>query len=284
MEHAKTILSFIPSIVTSSLFLVLALWKADVWISDAGAKRLYGAISRAVSTPQDSEIRNTLESLLDHYFSPDNGWLKFLKNVFILTLTSLIFLLGIYVTKTPSLVEQIFSTGFLSQFFGNGFVVTFFVNCFIFSQYKRLIKSFVSGSVIHNIALIGLDIVLKSIIFIILTLFTYYVFVLAFDSFGGDIRSVPKVAATTILHAVRFQSLTSVYLYSLVLSSFPIFVIVLIKLMLFSTTFAKLVQAFFFWLPFEGKPLRAISVVFSVLAAIFALAFSLLLSWGTQIS
>lgn len=282
MDQVKAILSLVPSVVTSSLFLALALWKADVWISDAGAKRLYGAISRAVTTPQDSEIRTTLESLLDHYFSLENGWPKFLKNVLVLTLTSLIFLLGVYVAKTPDLAEQLLTKGFLRQFFGNGFVVTFVVNCFLFSQYKRFIQSFVSDSVLHNIALIGLDIVLKAIMFIVLTLFTYFVFALTSDAFGANIRAVPKVAATTILHAVRFQNLTSVYLYSLVLSSFPIFVIVLTKLMLLSPGFAKVIQAIFFWLPFEGKPLRAIAVVFSVLAAMFALAFALLLSWGSR--
>jgi hypothetical protein len=47
--------------------------------------------------------------------------------------------------------------------------------------------------------------------------------------------------------------------------------------------FARLIQTVFFWLPFEGKPLRAIAVVFSLLAALFALAFVLLLSWRSRV-
>ena len=163
------------------------------------------------------------------------------------------------------------------------FVVTFLVNCFVFSQYRRLLQSFVSDSVPRNLVLVGLDILLKATIFIVLTIFTYLVFAVTSDAFSANTRLVPGVAARTILHAIRFQNLTSVYLYSLVLSSFPVFVVVLAKLMLLSPGFARAIQAIFFWLPFEGKPLRAIAVVFSVFAALFALTFALLLSWASRL-
>lgn len=279
MEILKEASTFLSGFVIATSALALALWKADALISDAGAKRLYGAINQTLQAPRDSKIARTLESLLDHYFSLNAGWPTFLKNVFILTLCTLVALLCIYVVKTPELAGQLLTKRFLRQFFGNGFVVTFAVNCVAFSQYKRLTTSFVTDSLPRNLAFIGLDFLLKAFTFVVFTLLTYFVFALATDAFSKNVPDVPRVAATTILLALRFENLTGVYVYSLVLSSFPIFVVVIVKLMLVSPTFAKVVQQIFFWLPFENKPIRATTLVLAIFASLFALFLVLLTAW-----
>ncbi|MHA6162009.1 hypothetical protein [Pseudomonas sichuanensis] len=277
MDVIDVILSSVPAALASSVGLALALWNADKLISAAGATRLYGAISQTLNAPETSEVRTVLESFLDCYFSPGGGF-RFFLNVLILTLASMIFVLALYSAHTPGMSEALTTRGFIAQFFGNGFLVTFIVNCVVFSQYKTLTNLFVINSILRNMLTIFFDITIKAVLFTTLTLATYMGFTLISGAFGGNIESLPKIVATTIIQALQFKNLTSVYIYSLTLSSLPVFVVVLIKLMILSPGFAKAIQATFFWLPFEGKPIRAVAVVFSALAALFALAFYILLS------
>ena len=96
----------------------------------------------------------------------------------------------------------------------------------------------------------------------------------AVASKGTAIRAVP----ITIREALYFRNLTSVYIYSLLLSSFPIYVAVLVKLLAVSPKFAKVTQRALFFFPIAEKPLRAAAIVFALFAGVFCLALSAMVS------
>lgn len=64
----------------------------------------------------------------------------------------------------------------------------------------------------------------------------------------------------------------------MVLSSVPIYLVVLIKLMTQHPGFAKSIQHMIFFLPVKEKPIRAAAVLFSALLASFGLVLTALLA------
>lgn len=272
-----------PSLLQSA-FVPVALvgvtfWNSDKAISEAGAKTLYQAIEHTAANPETSRIALAIEDFLGQWLSPRNGWPLFLCTVLVLTVVSLLIVLAAYTYRMSGLFQQLLTKGFLLQFLANGFVVTFLVNCFVFSQYRHLLDSFARGSTARNLAPILLDLVTKAVLFIGLTAVTYALFALFTNAFRGDLMSAMGAVPVTIRDAVLFRNLTSVYIYSLALSSFPVFIVVMIKLMVASPGFSRFVQALFFWLPMQDKPFRLASCVFALFAALLALVFSMLLWW-----
>lgn len=280
MDYQAHLPTLLQTALTPAVLIGVTLWNSDKALSEAGAKALYQAIEHTAQDPKNSQATQALESFLDQYFSSNNGWFTFLASVFLLTTISLVIVLAVYTYRMSGLFVQLMTSGFVLQFIGNGFVVTFIVNYFILSQYRHLLGSFVADSTARNLSLVLLDLVTKVVLFIVLTALTYALFASLGNAFHGDVLSALGSVPITIREAILFRNLTSVYIYSLILSSFPIFVVVIVKLMIAGPNFSTFVRRILFWLPLKDKPIRVATCVFALLAATLSLIFSLLLWWA----
>jgi hypothetical protein len=251
--------------------LVAMFFGADSLLGKDASKALSDAIDDVSKNPNDSRAAKAFEKFLDDNFSPKNGVGGFLSSVFLLTVFSLLFFLALYTARMSNLFDQLLTKGFLTQFIGNGLVITFAINCYVFSQYKNLLSVFARASIGRSILWILSDICVKCILFIGLTTLIYVIFALTTNAFHGSATAAIKAAPVTIWNALFFENLTSVYLYSLLLSSVPVYLVVIIKLMIHNESFYKIVQRTLFLLPIKEKPIRAAACVFAGLLALFGL-------------
>jgi hypothetical protein len=279
MDQQGPVLTLLQNALTPAVLIGVTLWNSDKALSEAGAKALYQAIEHTTQNPRTSEVARALESFLDQFFSPRKGWPTFLASVLVLTVVSLLIVLAVYTSRMSGLFDQLLTRGFIVQFIGNGLVVTFVVNCVVFSQYRHLLASFAVDSTARNLGLVLLDLLAKAVLFIALTAVTYVLLATLGDAFRGDALAALGAVPITVREAVLFRNLTSVYIYSLILSSFPVFVVIVVKLMIASPAFSAFVRKLFFWLPLKDKPLRLATCAFAVFTGLFVLVFSLLLWW-----
>ena len=257
---------------------VLVFYKADDVLSKDAAKAIGDAIKEAAATPNDSKWAIALDQFLNDMFPPAGQPGKFFMSVLLFTTLSLLFFLAVYTSKMTGLISQLLTQGFLLQFIGNGLLVTLAINWFAYSQYRNLIASFNAGSMGQNIAWILADLFTKAILFVGLTAVIYLVFTLLFGAFRGDVSDALHSVPITIREAIYFRNLTSVYIYSLLLGSFPIYIAVIMKLLAINPAFARVTQKVLFFFPIAEKPIRAAAILFAVLSGAFCLALSVLIS------
>lgn len=263
--------------IVPAVILGLALWNADSALSKAGAQALYMGIRRTVDNPSESAVSRGIGEFLKEYFPGHLSPGKFFRNILLLSVSSVLVVLAIYTYKTPGMAQQLVTVGFLRQFIGNGLVVTFLVNCFTFAVYPYVLNAIADGSVAKNCGVIVIDILAKVALFVALTAVTYVGFTLLGLAFNGNIMQAFSAIPPTLLGAISFSNLTAVYLYSVLISSFPVFVVIFIQLMVKHPGMSKLMRKVLFWLPFDEKPIRAISVLFAVFFGMFSFALSLVL-------
>lgn len=263
---------FAPSLV------MLLFFGADSLVGTEASKALSQAIREVAAQPQDSKWQTALGDLLTEYFPPKGNPGKLVLSVFVLTSISLSFFLAIYAARTPGLFSQLASRGFLAQFFINGFLITFLVNCVAYMTYRELLSAFAANSLVRNLLWIAGDFCAKAILFIALTAAVYVSFAVTTNAFRGSAVSALGAVPVTIHEALFFRNLTSVYIYSLLLSSFPIFIAFVVKLLVLSPAFARVAQRALFFLPIAEKPIRAAAMIFAFFAALFCVILSALVA------
>lgn len=276
MSNLQIASSAIQALTAPGMILAM-FFGADSLLGKDASKALSEAIDDVAKNPSNSKAARSLEIFLDDNFSPKNGVGNFLLSVFLLTVASLLFFLALYTARMTSLFDQLLTKGFLAQFIGNGLIITFAVNCFVFLQYKNLLSVFVRASLLKNILWIFSDICLKLGLFTALTAVIYAMFAIFTDAFHGSVLTALGAVPITIWRAFFFENLTSVYVYSMLLSSVPVYLVVIIKLMIHSEAFYKFVQRLLFLLPVKEKPVRAATVIFSGLLGAFAAIASAML-------
>ena len=249
-------------------------WKADNLISKSGKDLLEKLVKESIKDPERSELRQVLITFLKQYFSPTLPAHTFIANVALFTIASMAILLVIYVSRTNGFFEQLESEPyalrlFLTQFFLNGFIVTYFVNHISFFVYSILIERIDLSAPNWNSTIIVSDVLAKISLFILASMASYVSFSVLAGSFGGNPVVAAKATVPTIAQGLRFENLTGVYLYSVAISSFPIFLISLINLLVANHSLRSFVSRFFFWLPFEGRPMRSVAVVLGIFAVVF---------------
>lgn len=262
---------FAPALV------VMLFYKADGILSSGASKALTEAINDVTNKPTDSRWSRAIDEFLSENFPPKGNPGKFWLSVFVLTAVSLFFLLSIYASQMTSLVDQLLTKGFIQQFLGNGLVIVFIINALAYAQYRHLLGSFSADSLGKNLLWIFADFCAKAILFVVLTAIIYMAFALTTGAFTGSIESALRSVPITIRDALFFRNLTSVYIYSLLLSSFPIFVAIIVKLLILSPSFAKFAQRVLFFFPIAEKPLRASAIIFAAFSALFCLVMSIIL-------
>jgi hypothetical protein len=126
------------------------------------------------------------------------------------------------------------------------------------------------------------DVVIKVVVFIVLTAPIYVAYANTKGAFTGSTRIALAKVGPTILLAAKFQNLTAVYLYSLAISSLPLYLAALLRAMADHARFSAAVRSVFFWLPFNDKPVRALATVLGCFFALFAMTAGLFASAASR--
>jgi hypothetical protein len=259
-------------------------WKADGLLSDSGRKLIYSHITKIANEPTDPNLLETIKIFLGRYYARDIRPGTFFLYLFGFSSVSLIILLSIYIAQTDGLFVQLISdkfarATFFQYVFVNGFFVVLIVNFvgYFYDQYR-----FGSSTTLalRNVSKIFLaEIALKIILFVVVTAAVYVVLALLTDSFLSSPILALEAVPATILSAITFKGLTGVYLYSVAISSFPMFVIALIDFMGSHPRAAAAICGGLYFLDFENKPIRALSALLGTFLALFGfLSFAVVAS------
>lgn len=281
MATMQTFATVLASAGTPLLFVGLA-FSNDMLFSKATSDAITAAIRDVSADPAKSRWTADLQNFLAEYFPPRGQPGKFWTYVCAMSLVSMACVLAVYCSRMPDLIPQLTTPGFLGQFLFDGFVKVALVNAFAYRFQHHLIQSLVAGSTLANIALLLADAFCKALLFVALTLIIYVGYAHFRGAFGGDVMSAIKSVPITIQDAVRFHNLTGVYIYALPLSSFPIYLLIIMKLFVLHPGFARKTQRVIFFMPIAEKPIRAAALVFFVFASVFATAMALLVAYPAE--
>lgn len=212
--------SIFPASLFPAALVLLTFWGGDKVLSSAGAKKLYGYISQTVRKPEDSRIFSFVQNILDNNYSKKNGIFKLLRNIAIFSLVTMLVMLSVYAARQPAITEVLLTSGFLKQFFLNGFIVVFFVNLTTLVVYPYILNIISTSPLSKSFLFILFESLGKVLVFLLLTFLTWSYFAYVEDAFGGrGAKGALEAIPATLLFAIKFKNLTSVYLYSVAISS-----------------------------------------------------------------
>jgi hypothetical protein len=267
-----TILDFILAHASRAVgavaILVTTFWKGDDLISSDGRKLIAARINGVIAAPGEAAA---IEEMVRAYFSGRLPAVRFAANVMLFTISSMLLLLVIYIALTPNFLTSLINdpmqrSALFSQFFIDGLTKTFVANYVGFSIY-----SYRSERVDFDPAKsLFIDVVIKVVVFIALTAAIYVAYANVTGAFAGKTATALAAVGPTILLAAKFKNLTAVYLYSLAISSLPLYLAALARALSDYPRFAAVIGSLFFWLPFQDKPVRALATVLGCLFAVFA--------------
>jgi hypothetical protein len=268
------IIEHLARVIGSTAILVTTFWKGDDLISSAGRKLLAVRINAAIASPSRTEAK-VLSDVVRAYFAGNLPAWRFVLNVFVFTIASMLLLMLIYVPLTPGffsslLVDQLQRSEVVTQFLLDGLTKTFVANYVGFSIFAmRSVRDD-----FDPLKSLFVDIVVKILVFIAATAAIYVAYAHINGAFTGSARRALLAVGPTIVTAAKFQDLTAVYLYSLCISSLPLYLTALVQTMADHPGFSAAVRSIFFWLPFDEKPIRALAVVFGCFFGFFAVLAS----------
>jgi hypothetical protein len=278
MDGLSIIRNLIAQVSSSAVIVTIAsflFWKADNVLSDAGRKYLYEGILNIAKEPNNPRLQESIQHFLARYYSRNLSPLAFAGFLLAFSMASLLILLCIYIAVSPGLFEQLLiDSAARARFFGyltgNGLIVVLAVNFFgYFHDQYRLGKSDDPSLLdISHVFLTGM--LLKVSLFVVVTAAVYVAFATYGDSFLGSPMLALQSVPATILYGIAFQNLTGVFLYSTAISSFPIFIVALIRVLSSHPHIAAIAHATLFFLNFENRPIRALSVLLGIFLAFFA--------------
>jgi hypothetical protein len=273
-EYIDFFLSMLSGSGIVAGLIILFFWKADDLISKSGKEILEKYIGPTIFDLDRSEVRAILGGVLKNYFSGRLPFRRFVINVATLTLVSMIVVFAMYASSVQGFMSQLYTdpyalSVFAKQFVLDGFVVAFVVNYICFSVHGVVADKAQKLASDHGILLVAADVIAKISLFMLMTVISYAAFAYVSGSFGGNVGSAVDAAIPTIQMGLRFENLTSVYIYSVAISSMPIFLVALINILASHPTFARIVANAFFWLPFEGRPMRSVAVLLGIFVVVF---------------
>ena len=249
--------------------LAVTFWKGDDLLSNDGRKLIAARLEATMAEP--SQDAKGVSDLLRAYFSGRLPAWRFALNVLVFTLASMLLLMIVYVAITPGFFKSLVTdrqqlSAVVSQFLLDGLIKTFAANYIGFSIFAKRLEQ---GD-FDPLKSLFVDVIVKVVAFIAVTALIYQIYA-QMGSFTGSSQKALEAVRPTILAAAKFQNLTAVYLYSLAISSLPIYLAALLHAMAVRPRFSAAIQSMFFWLPFHDKPVRALAVVLGCFFGIFAM-------------
>lgn len=164
---------------------------------------------------------------MTRFFSIDMPGTRFVWNVFLFSLLSLLPILLLYLLLSPGFMPALIEGGpalsrFLRQVITNGMPVVFTANYLGFFLYALSSRSEPEnrGSGIFLV----IDLPVRLIIFFTLHAIIYVVSADWFGSFGGSRATALRVVAPTLARSAQFENISGVYLYATLLGAMPIYV------------------------------------------------------------
>jgi hypothetical protein len=159
---------------------------------------------------------------LDRHFSVGLPLARFASNTVLISLIGLVPVLALYVALIPGFWSHLISTeaaltGFSRQILTNGLPVVFIVNAFGLSLFAQL-----RADRLRPEQVLAADIAARIGGFTALHVLIYPASALMFGSFGGNPLQALRVLGPTLAQAAAFGNLSGVYLYSTLVSAFPL--------------------------------------------------------------
>ncbi len=266
--------SLAPLIVglAPALLIVVVMWKGDSFLPPASRASLFAQLGEAAREPDRAVLTASLQALVERYYSLRYGVLNVLLNVATFTLAAMLIMLAFFLLKRPAALQP----AMWRQFFLQGFPVTYLVNVAAALAYAEFLRSMPGGSALHNLLVLVGDAVVRIALFAVLTALSFVIWAGVAGAFGGSPRVALASVAVTLWYGIRFEGLAGVYLYSLVFSSFPFFVLCFIRLMAASPRLRGLLSGLLSTPLLNGFPIRVASIFFAV-AACLVISATLLL-------
>lgn len=159
---------------------------------------------------------------LDRHFSVELPFLRFARNIVLLSLAGLAPVLTLYIAMSPGLWSHLLASEaalarLSRQIVTNGLPVVFVINALGLILYAQLRASRLSPG-----RTLAIDIPARIGTFIGLHVVIYPASALLFGSFGGDPVQGLRVIGPTLAQSAAFSNLSGVYLYSTLISAFPL--------------------------------------------------------------
>ena len=251
-----------------------AFWQADNFIGETARRDIVSHLYNAMDNPNKSVATKRIMQFYDHYLSPKLPWSHFLFNVLIFTSISMFTLLLLYLAQLNIHVFEYFtpgteSTAFWTAFFMDGFLKVFLVNYIAFSIGHYFLHRLKSFRVWVWLMAIVVDIFLKIVLFLLLTIISYYFFARLGLRFSGNTSEAINSVMPTLMHGLPFNNLSAVYLYSISISSLPLYVILTMIILANKPNWRMGIDKIFYWLPLSEHPIRLAAIGLGLVFGIF---------------
>lgn len=282
----QALLESLPSLIGGGFAFIaivsLYLWAADDMLSKAARERLGAALAgdRVADRPV---LLADIGALLDRTLPWRTAPGTYLLNVLLLSFLAMLAVGILYFARTGGFWLQ-FEAGdagrrnFLAQLLFDGLLKVYLVNLVGLLPHRAYVARLAQGSAASAVGLLVMDVALREALLLALSALVWAGFVLLFGSFGGDLRLAWGALLPTYAAAGRFQNLTGIYVYAVAATSLPLCVAVLVRLLTASPRGARALRTILFVLPWQDKPVRALSLLAAVLMMLFGLLGSALLT------
>ncbi|WP_281556888.1 hypothetical protein [Thalassomonas sp. RHCl1] len=264
------------NVIIPMLLIGGALLKLGGLLGESEARILYLAIDKTAANPEKSKIDHVLGKCFDGCFASDKGAFAFILHVFFITLVSLLISLSFYTLNNKGLLEQFASVGFLRQFLFQGFLSVYIIIFLSYSYYPRLKNNFDVTKTDSISYLLFQVFSLNAALFVLLTVFIHVAFYSLGWSGHSSLLSIINSIWSVLLPALSFKSLTGIYFYAVMLSIFPVFLMIFIRLLISSESLSGKLMPYLYCLGFKATPLRAIVMLFTVFVGMLSLLLSLI--------
>jgi len=264
------------------IFMLLAslLWRWDERILDTLAKTLAADIERRAPDPHATQ--QAAADLLSSMVGREVGLLSLALEALSHTVVSLAVVFAFYLMNNYAFAVQLWDDGLARALLINQFIFTGLLVVFLATYASLAVTAYFRHEIARSgpwqlAAFIAFDILFKLAVFSVLTAAVYVAFARIQGSFGGDVRTAVTVVPETIRYALTFQGLAGVYVYAVLISGFPLFIILVMKLAVGSRVFARSWPRVARLLPIENKPFRFLGIMLATFVAASGLACSLAL-------
>lgn len=224
--------------------------------------------------------------LLEPFLSHNEPALKFIRQVFFISLISLLVLLFVYVIRVPEILQQVRTrdgenlnwSPIVRHILLNGLSVVFFVNYLSYFLYPWVIRWFRRDASSGRVILIAVfDVLFRIVLYFVFSAIVYSLFATMFGSFGGSVTTAVSSVFSTFLYSVSLGNLAGVYFYAAMVGAFPIYTLAIARAFTSRGKFGAALRYIFFLLPFSAKPIRSAAVIvgiFVLVSVFFSVAIA----------
>lgn len=256
-------------------------WGADELLGKAGKEQIAATLTgdRVADRPR---LLAELGALLDRQLPWRTDLPAYLLNVLLLSALAMVAVGILYFARTGGFVLQLTSGGantrnFLAQLLFDGLLKVWLVNAIGLLPHRAYIARLGRSGMVTGLGFLVMDVALREVLLIAVSALVWTSFALLGGSFGCDPRLALQALVPTFAGALRFENLTAIYVYGVAATSLPLFVAVLVRIMTATPRSAAALRGLLFWLPWQEKPVRSLTVVAAALMVVFGLLGSALL-------